>query len=94
MVFFNLKTWMNLVSQKKVHVILHKRGWYLFVFVFPTNEKLISSVQSSQSLWSRLSVLLNFLPHENDLVQHGENFITFLPYFRLYWMFSILLAVK
>ncbi|KAK7116433.1 nonsense-mediated mRNA decay factor SMG5-like isoform X2 [Littorina saxatilis] len=28
--------------------------------------------QSSQSLWSRLAVLLNFLPHENDLVQHDE----------------------
>ncbi|XP_025076614.1 protein SMG5-like isoform X1 [Pomacea canaliculata] len=28
--------------------------------------------QSSQSLWNRLSVLLNFLPHENDLVQHDE----------------------
>lgn len=26
--------------------------------------------QSSHSLWQRLSVLLNFLPHENDLSQH------------------------
>lgn len=28
--------------------------------------------QSSQSLWSRLAVLLNFLPHENELIQHDE----------------------
>ncbi|KAK7489248.1 hypothetical protein BaRGS_00019500 [Batillaria attramentaria] len=28
--------------------------------------------QSSQSLWSRLAVLLNFLPHEKDLTQHEE----------------------
>lgn len=28
--------------------------------------------QSSQSLWSRLAVLLNFLPHETELVQHEE----------------------
>ncbi|GFO37961.1 protein smg5, partial [Plakobranchus ocellatus] len=26
--------------------------------------------QSSHTLWQRLSVLLNFLPHENDIVQH------------------------
>ncbi|XP_076443287.1 nonsense-mediated mRNA decay factor SMG5-like isoform X2 [Babylonia areolata] len=28
---------------------------------------------SSQSLWSRFAVLLNFLPHENDLMQHEES---------------------
>ncbi|CAG5114670.1 unnamed protein product, partial [Candidula unifasciata] len=27
--------------------------------------------QSSYNLWQRLSVLLNFLPHENDIVQHS-----------------------
>lgn len=37
-----------------------------------TSKPLFLMFQSSQSLWNRLSVLLNFLPHENDLVQHGE----------------------
>ncbi|WAR00713.1 SMG5-like protein [Mya arenaria] len=35
-------------------------------------EGLMPAVKSSQSVWCRLSVLLNFLPHESTITEHAE----------------------
>ncbi|CAL1537298.1 unnamed protein product, partial [Lymnaea stagnalis] len=56
--------------------VVHSQGLLSTVKVMcdwmRTQTAIISvCAQSSYSLWQRLSVLLNFLPHENEIVQHG-----------------------
>ncbi|KAI8793396.1 nonsense-mediated mRNA decay factor SMG5-like [Biomphalaria glabrata] len=56
--------------------VVHNQGLLPTVKImcdWMTTQTTIISVcaQSSFSLWQRLSVLLNFLPHENDIAQHN-----------------------
>ena len=53
--------------------------------------KRMPSFQSSLSLWSRLSILLNFLPPEADVTKTGAH--KYLPYMYIQYVYSTMVYI-